>query len=263
MKWWGTYGLEPERWAQWQIGPLTLFAQERRHEWIFGWHTADDPLQDSLSIEVSSSAVPDPDDFTFARYAVGDIHSPLELSPKLGDRPFIVRPDSELFLLDGQQTVLYVSTVVWIATCLTDGADKLRTLLEVPARRPSDTWFGPNTLDGELCYASRTSARTDFDSIVRRPHRAITPVEITNHGSDALPIDQLRVPVPALSLYQDQDDRLWTDTVCFVRDEGEREASMTVSETSAYLPAGRTLLSPPRAPIEAGTIVEAFSRFLG
>lgn len=263
MKWWGSYDLEPERWAQWQIGPLTLFAQQRRHEWIFAWHAADDPFQDTLSIEVPSSAAPDLDDYTFSRYAVGDIHSQLELRPKLGDRPFIVRPDSQLFLLAGQETVLYVSTVVWIATCLNDGADDPRTLLEVPARRPSDTWFGPNTLEGELCYASRTSARTDFESIGRRPHRAITPVEIRNLGSDTLPIDQLRVPVPALSLYGDQEDRLWTDAICFVRDEGEREASMTVPETSAYLPDGRTLLAPPRAPIEAGTIVEAFSRFLG
>lgn len=263
MKWWGVYDLEPECWAQWQIGPLTLFAQAKRHEWVFGWKTASDPLQDTLSITVPSSVAPDPDDYTFSRYAVGDIDSQLKLRPRLGDRPFIVRPDSRLFLLAGQETVLFVSTVVWISTYLNDGPDEPCTLLELPARRPSDTWFGPNTLEGELCYASRTSARTDLDSIGRRPHRAVTPVEIRNLGSDTLPIDQLRVPVPALSLYHDQDDRLWTDTVCFVREEGEREASLTVPEASAHLPEGRTLLAPPRVRVKAGTIVEAFSRLLG
>jgi len=263
MKWWNTYNLELERWARWQIGPLTLFAQAKRHEWIFGWKTADDPFQATLSIDVPSSAAPNPDDCTFSRYAVGDLNSRLELGPRLGDRPFIVRPDSQFFLLAGQETVLFVSTVVWIATYLNDCMDEPCTLLELPARRPSDTWFGPNTLEGELCYASRTSARISLDLIERRPHRAVTPVEIRNLGSDTLPIDQLRVPVPALSLYQDQDDRLWTDTVCFVREEGEREASLTVPEASAHLPEDRTLLAPPRAAVEAGTIVEAFSRFLG
>jgi hypothetical protein len=263
MKWWGEYDLELERWAQWQIGPLTLFAQAKRHECIFAWKTAGDPLKDTLSISVPSSVPPDPDDCTFSRYVVSNLHSHLELGPRLGDRPFIVRPVSELFLLAGQETVLFVSTVVWIATSLDDGTDEPCTLLELPARRPSDTWFGPNTLQGELCYASRTNAHIDLDSIERRPHRAVTPVEIKNLGSDALPIDQLRVPVQALSLYHDQENRLSTDTVCFVREEGDREASLTIPEASDHLPEIRTLLAPPREPVEAGTIVDAFSRFLG
>ena len=263
MQWWGDYNLELERWTEWQIGPLTLFAQVKRGERLFGWKAANDPFQDTLSIAVPCSETPDPEDYKFSRYAVGNINSPLALQPRLGDRPFIVRPDSELFLLPAQTAVLFVSTVVWVATFLDDGSDEACVLLEIPARRPSDTWFGPSTLEGELCYASRTSARTDLDSIGPRPHRAITPVEIKNLGSDSLPIDQLRVPVPALSLYHDRNDRLWTDTVRFVREEGERAASMTVPEASAHLPEGRTLLAPPRAPVEAGTIVEAFSRFLG
>lgn len=263
MKWWGSYELEPERWARWQIGPLSLFAQKKYREWVFAWNSAGDPLQDTLSIDVPTSAAPDPDDYTFSRYAIGDLSSHLELCPRLGDRPFIVRPDSPLFLLAGQETVLFVSTVVWIATCLKDDPDEPCTLLELPARRPSDTWFGPNTLEGELCYASRTNARTDLGSIGRRPHRAVTPVEIRNLGSDTLSIDQLRVPVPALSLHHDPNNRLWTDTVCFVHEEGEREASLTVAEASAHLPEDRTLLAPPRTPVEAGTIVDAFSRFLG
>ncbi|MDH3420120.1 MAG: hypothetical protein OEQ25_13475 [Gammaproteobacteria bacterium] len=263
MNWWGVYDLEPECWARWQIGPLTLFAQPKRHEWVFGWKAARDPLQNALSIDVPASTAPDPDDYTFSRYVVGKPHSHLELGPRLGDRPFIVRPVSELSLLAGQQTVLFVSTVVWIATYLNGSTDEPCALLEIPARRPSDTWFGPNTLQGELCYASRTSAHIDLDAIEPRPHRAVTPVEIRNLGSDTLPIDQLRVPIPALSLYHDQDNGLWTDTVCFVREEGDREASLTVPEASDHLPEERTLLAPPRAAVEAGTIVEAFSRFLG
>ena len=263
MKWWGTYDLELERWARWQIGPLILFAQLKRQEWVFGWTSAGDPLQDTLSIDVPSSAFPDPDDYAFHRYVVGDIDSQLQLRARLGDRPFIVRPDSPLFLLAEQETVLFVSTVVWIAACLNDGSDEPYALLELPARRPSDSWFGPNTLEGELCYASRTNARTDLGSVGPRPHRAVTPVEIKNLGSDTLSIEQLRVPVPALSLYHDRNNRLWTDTVCFLHEEGEREASLTVPEASVHLPESRALLAPPRMPVEAGTIVDAFSRFLG
>lgn len=263
MKWWDTYVLERDQWAKWQIGPLLLFAQTRTFEWIFAWEPMGDPLTDTYAAEIPSKAAPNGERCRFSRYAFSDMSTQLLLEPRLGDRPFIVRTDDPLYLLAGEQTVLFVSTVVWIAACLyVDDQGDPRTLIELPAARPSDTWFGPNTREGELCYASRTHARTDLASIGPRPHRAITAVEISNHGSDSLSLEQLRVPVPALSLHHDEQHRLWTDAVCLVREEGQREASLTVMEASKHLPSGTTLLSSPRRPIEAGTIVEAFSRFL-
>jgi hypothetical protein len=244
---------------------MELFAQPQSREWIFAWRSRGDPLTETLCIEVPTTSVPDNESCDFARFVVGETPSALTLTPRLGNRPFIVRPESPLFLLAGQNTVLFVSTVVWVAACLSTDNDegKPTVLLENPAARPSDTWFGRNTRKGELCYASRTNARIDLAAVARRPHRAVTPVEIRNEGNDMLSISQLRVPVPALSLHQDEDDRLWTDAVRLVREEGETEASLTVPERSDHLPKGRTLLASPKQPVESGTIVEAFSRFLG
>ncbi len=260
MKWWGKYQLTPERWAHWRIGPLSLYGRRLDGNWHLAYRQHSDPLDDALEIKMQADSEPDPDTYIYSRYAADDSGSELELSPRLGDRPFIVSPEQPLYVLAGETSVLYVSTVLWVQVEVANEADKV--LLDIPSIRRSDTWFGSNTREGELCYATKTSARTNLNTLQPRPHRSITPVEIRNHGTGILPVEQLRVPVTALSLYTDPDNRLWTDAVCFVRDEGQDDATMTTPDPSAHLPGTRTRIEEPRAPVETGTIVKAFSRLL-
>ncbi|MGD2168600.1 MAG: hypothetical protein PVF63_10885, partial [Gammaproteobacteria bacterium] len=240
-------------------------ARPRRKEWAFAWHSSEEASLDSVSVQNPSPEPPDETSCQFARVAGDNMPSKMRLAPRLGDRAFVVRPDLRLSLPAGQQTVLFISTVLWVTVSIElDATESTQaTLLDVPAARPSDTWFGPNTLEGELCYASRTNARTDLAEIGPRPHRAVTPVEIFNRGIDALDVEQLRVPVSTLRLYDSADGRIWTDSVRFIRDKGEREAQLEISEASDHLPSELRQISEPRHTAEVGTIVAAFSRFLG
>lgn len=258
MRWWDVYELTPLQWARWRIGPLTLYAQSRGREWVFGWRTNEMPLDETFEVDLTCDADPLGEGCKMSRYVADHGRPQLRLKPLLADRPIVVQPDKPLFVLPEQEIVLFVTTVVWVAAVLEGD----RTLLEVPALRPSDTWFGPNTMQGELCYSSRTSARTDTDTLGAAPHRAATPVEIRNHGTDTLQVEQLRVPVPALALYQDERERLWTDAVSFAREHDDRQAALTIPKTSTHLPPGRVALARPRAPVAAGIIVHAFSRLL-
>ncbi len=260
MKWWGSHNLSKNHWGRWRIGPLDLFAKPAAAEWQVAYRQLADPLDATLEVEARASSEPVPETYEFSRYAMELDGPELELKPRLGDRPFIVSPGLPLYLPAGQKVVLYVSTVVWIQIIVPK--DSGNVLVDVPTIRRSDTWFGPNTRQGELCYATKTNARTELDAIEPRPHRAVTPVEIRNEGVGMLPIEQLRVPVPALSIYADKNDSLWTDAVCFVREEGEDDATITTPEPSAHLPGKRKLIEGPRAPVQTGTIVKAFSKLL-
>ncbi|MBT8089894.1 MAG: hypothetical protein KJO01_06780 [Gammaproteobacteria bacterium] len=260
MKWWGKYTLTKDRWAHWRVGPFSLYAKPKDYEWHIATWQNTDAQDSSLLLDTSADTAPDAETYRFSRYATGSSETELELKPRLGDRLFIVSPEQPLYLLAGQSSVLYVSTIVWIQASISDGDD--RVILDLPAIRRSDTWFGDNTLEGELCYATKTRAMTELAAIQPRPHRAVTPVEIRNEGSAILPIEQFRVPVPALSLYAGADDRLWTDSVCFTRQEGGDRATMSIPQQSPHLPGNRVLLEKPRAPVEAGTIVKAFSKLL-
>jgi hypothetical protein len=260
MKWWGKYTLTKDRWAHWRVGPFSLYAQPKDHEWHVAIWQNTDAQDSSLVLDTATADEPDAKTYSFSRYATGSSETKLELKPRLGDRLFIVSPEQPLYLLAGQTSVLYVSTIVWIQASA--GNDDGIVLFDLPTIRRSDTWFGDNTREGELCYATKTRAMTELANIQPRPHRAVTPVEIRNEGSGILPIEQFRVPVPALSLYADDHNRLWTDAVCFIRKEGQDRAAMSIPEPSVHLPEKRTLIDEPRAPVETGTIVKAFSRLL-
>lgn len=66
--------------------------------------------------------------------------------------------------------------------------------------RPSDTWFGPTTSEGEPCYASKTVCRLRVEDVPLRPHRCLTKVTLRNRADDSLSLDRLKLPVNALAL---------------------------------------------------------------
>jgi hypothetical protein len=197
---------------------------------------------------------PDAADHEAARYTLAHLSGRLELRPLLADLPVIVRPSSALHVPAKQKTTLYVTTVVWLRA-FNDGS----LLLDMPVFRPSDTWFGPDTVSGELCYASRTQARTRVEALAQLPHRAVTPVVISNDAETALQVEQLRVPVPFLSLYAASDGRLWTNGITLTRGADSTEASLELLGSES-LPSGCSRLAEPRDDAPNRSLVRAFSR---
>src|SRR5439155_1571474 len=84
--------------------------------------------------------------------------------------------------------------------------------------RLSDTWYGPNTREGELCYSSKTFCRTHLADLPLRPHRVLTPVSIQNNAKDPLLLEQLSLPLPYLSTYVDENGSLWTEEITVVNE---------------------------------------------
>ena len=70
------------------------------------------------------------------------------------------------------------------------GKTKPFVLKEEPTVVLSNTWFG-DPMGGELCYALRTSARRSFDTLRKRPNRAICSVLIKNAFSTPLDFQRL------------------------------------------------------------------------
>ena len=244
-----------EQWSRWLIGPLSLWARPSIGEWRLAWYSEADRLMDRLEVNVPVQAEPDPNHET-TRYALATPGTGLRLTPHLADLPVVVRPETPLVIPPGQRTVLYVGTSVWVRVKATGRGTPL--LADIPVFRPSDTWFGSNTRIGELCYASRTKARTHEELLGRMPHRAVTPVELTNNGTDSLPVQQLRIPVQALSLYE-AGDRLWTDGIRFTREYDKTAAEFEIDNSARHLPEKRKALTAPQQPISHKSVIEVFS----
>ncbi len=182
------------------------------------------------------------------------------LAPVLGDRAVVARPRQPVYLLSRQEVTFYLSTPIWLKILV--GSSQM-TLRELASVRLSDTWFGPSTRVGELCYANRTHARRNLAEIQLRPHRAITPLRIRNNAQEALPLEKISLPVPMLPLFGAEDGSLWTQRATLVRDEVSDLASVRIEASKDNVdPYGRPLtrIAAPRHDNPLA-VVRAFSTF--
>ncbi len=194
------------------------------------------------------------------RHVLNGTSGHLTLTPLLADRNVVIRPRQPVFLLSGQAVTLYLSTPIWLRIDVGEPATLLR---EMPVTRLSDTWFGPSTREGEICYAGRTHARHHPDEIPHRPHRAITPLHIHNKAATPLPLEKISLPVPMLALYGSEDGMLWTQRVTLTREDQSDLAAVRIDPNPPEPNRKLSLLSKPRQNPGRSGLVRAFSLLFG
>jgi hypothetical protein len=188
------------------------------------------------------------------RYALGDNVQQVSLVPRLGDRPFVARPETPFVLPPGARAQVFLSTPLWV------GVRAGTELAEVPTWRPTDTWFGASTMEGRLCYASRTLLKRERQQVSVRPHRAITTVTLRNEHAEPLRLQRLQLPVPNLALYRAQDGVWWTGDLVLVHAQAEGLARIELSrEAPALAPDAVRQAEPREAVVGDHALVRVFN----
>jgi hypothetical protein len=219
--WWGEWRLGPGEVARFGIGPLTLYVQRLAQEWRIAHTSGGAEAECTLELPAADAdllGMP-----TVTRYVDSGGADRLELRAALADRPVVAQPERPLILPAGEEVRCYVRTPLWAQICIGEPA---RQLTEIPVVRPSDTWFGPITEGGELCYAASASFRLEPDGARHLPHRATTTVRLANRADSPLTLERLSLPVAHLALFADDTGRLWTDDVAFERTGGDDFAAV-------------------------------------
>ena len=253
--WWQPVSPPPASWQHWHLGFLSLYFQRREQDWLLAWilEPGSDPV-DELNHQWLLQRVEDlPEGLIPSRYSFARAPAELHLKPRLLDRPVVFKTYQPVHVPPGEKVTFYISSPVCVSLEL---AKPAMTLLELPSQRLSDTWFGPSTREGELCYGAKTRARISLDDLPLRPHRAVTPVTIHNRAEEILAIDKLSIPVPLLAVYADDKQGLWTQSVKLEHTQGENLAALTIGKA----PPGLKCLSPARESGQAGKLVRAFTR---
>lgn len=264
--WWGEFPAEIGELRRWRIGPATVWAERLEHEWRVWREQQDDFLSADIEVAVPADRDEIADKVVAHRFSFERSPASLTLLPTLADRPMIVKPESPFFVPSGESVTLYVSTPTWVI--LQFGKPPQR-LLEFPSFQPSDTWFGPSTREGELCYASRTAGRLTLAEIPVRPHRAVTPIRIQNRATDALFLDRVKVPVMYLSVYhgtsEDGSVHLWTEPVTLERQQSGDLAALRLGKTAPPEAGGGRAerVAERRQQPESNIALRAFSRLFG
>lgn len=258
--WWGPVRIEESETRRWRIGPRSLWLTRKPDEIAVAHCASDDPLDRSLERGVPVEGdVPETADRL--RFAVRSADRMLELVPALADRPAVVRPDAPLAIPAQEEVTLYVHSPVWLVLRLARAGERAaHVLVEVPSWRPSDTWFGPNTLRGELAYALATTARFSLGDDAGHPHRATTPIRVRNREDEPLQLERLKVPLPHLTLYASRTG-LWTTSLT-VDHEGDEERTTLALGSGVPSEAGpeATRLAPARDVVAGNLVVRAFAR---
>lgn len=252
--WWGSYSLEEGQAGLWCIDRLRLWILRDEREWQVARSVVEE-ADDGWNVELGVSMPEDADEFE--RHVFTNTHGGLNISPVVADRPVVASPRLPLFVAPGEKTTLYVGSPLWVRVEVESPA---QAILDAPIRRPSDTWFGPSTREGELCYATRTSAILDLANLPSLAGRAITPVAIENHSADTLRVDRIKLPVPYLSVHAAPGGQLWTPTVTMV---GQAESGMASFDVGRRPPTGVSArqVTPAREQSEPGLLIRAFSLF--
>ena len=259
-RWWGETPLAAGALRAWRIGPYRLWARATAREWRLWSFSSGDAMEEGMDLAVEADEAELPAEAAVTRVGLAVDAPVLALRPAPADRDVVVRPDIPVVVPAGVRLDLYVTTAVWVlATAGVDGP----TLLDQPSHRLSDTWFGPNTLEGELAYAIRTAARLDLEEIPRRPHRALTKVTVVNGARDAFSLEKLKVPVPALALYASPGTGLWTDHVTLERRQAGEEAEASVGAGPGVAGVRAERVAAPRIATTSRFSLNAFGRLLG
>lgn len=251
--WWQPRRLSEQGCWHLGIGPLSIYLERTQGEWLVGQQRH--PDSELLHQVVQQPLEARPDDITFQRYVFRKAPLDFCLQPRLMDRAVVVKTRQPVFIPPGESINFYISTPLCVRLLLGNQVQ----LQEWPVLRLSDTWFGPSTRIGELCYAAKTHARHSLDEVPLRPHRAVTPLTISNQDKSILSIDKVSLPVPLLSLFERSDHTLWTEAVTLVH---QAEQPLAKFKIERKLPLGiqaSQRISEPREQVEKNALVRAFA----
>ena len=257
-RWWGEIEVPENETRHWRIGPFDLWMRHSLEEWQASFERCPDPFVDDLVVAAEPSREPAPE-ATTRRFGFRR-RSSLVLRPLTADRPVIVRSEKPFWVPAGEEVQIFVSVPLWVG--LRSPSDET-LVLDEPVSRLSDTWFGPSTLVGELCYAVKTSIRFHRENLPDRPHRVVSAVRIRNHCGTPLPLERIRIPAPNLSLYASESGHLWTEAVTLEREEDGNLAALKLGRGAPREAGTCRKVGGPREVATRGVLHRTFGSLLG
>ncbi|MGB6977444.1 MAG: hypothetical protein WBE18_08345 [Gammaproteobacteria bacterium] len=257
--WWGTFQFEKDQACYWQLGSCLLSIVRTIEEWQIASTYADELADQPAQIAVPKLSYHSKHSPIFKHFGFAATTSEITLLPVLASRNQVSRPEFPFYVPAGQKVILYISSPAWV--CVSLGQSK-QILHEIPTQLQSDTWFGSNTRRGELCYASHTRCRRQFDPALLQPHRIISTVTIINNASQNLLIERLKLPLPYLSVYCCQQGYLWTEDLTMEHKTSSRGAIVHIEKGLPHMAQQPQQISKPRLLPKSGGIIDMITEFL-
>jgi hypothetical protein len=253
--WWGPLTVQHGRAARFRVGPLILTIARLENEWRLCRESSGDANDRSLDVEHDVEPCEPAPNAIVSRYGLANGSNTLEVTPVLPDRAVVTRPEHPFTVPAHDQVTVYVGCPLWLRVA--QGEPDPKPLEDFAVFRPSQCWWGPNTREGQLCYATRTYGRLRIDETVVYPHRVTTAVDIKNDADQPLLVERVNLPVERLSIYVSKGGRLWTQKMTLERTAGQ-DAALNVGNKTPPEAQGVELVSGPRRAASQRMLFRAF-----
>ena len=225
--WWGTVSVDEQQSRYFKVGNIVICLDRFNHQWHVTTHReGEEPFK------------------SFAAQAANEI----TLKPSMPNRSLLSKLDRPFYIPTGETLMLYISSPIWIRI---EAGTPPVLLDEIATEALADTWYGKNTLDGELCYAGQIHCSTDLEDLPRDSTRVISPVSIVNRSKETLLLEELKVPLPYLSIYIDNQNHLWTEQLNVIQ-EDQNEMTTTSAKGSPKPIEEIQVTHPPRLVLKPG-----------
>lgn len=237
---WGEHPVHEDRETSLELGPLQLHFTRQAGE-----------------IRLAHRRKGDADGLRWGRWVPGEgWDGRIALTPTFPDRPVIVKPEDEFWLLKEAEARIYVRIPLVVRVEALGTAR--RTVAEIPTSVLSDTWWGTPQA-GELCYFLDTKARRAMAPGEFLEHLCVCPLHLQNRSPDDLLVTRIALRPAHLSIYRD-GTRLWSELTS-VRYMGEEEASVLDVASAPPEEAGSPeRLTPAEVPMARGFTARTFAR---
>jgi hypothetical protein len=260
-RWWGEFELELGACRYWRIGPLSLWVTRLAREWQVAHSWSDDPFDNTYELERGDVEIPV--ELERRRYLFVESTKRLSLRARVADRPVVARPEQPLIIPAGESATLYVASPVWVELAISDprrSDEAGKPFAELPIWQMSSTWFGEDTLEGTLCYATRS--RAIVEPRPTRGPRVVTALDLRNACATPLRVQRLALPLPQMSIFSDADGQLWTEATRV--DHDVDIVAPAYIESSPPREAGpTTLVSRPRQDRQQNVLARALAAAFG
>jgi hypothetical protein len=256
--WWGNFAVPESQCASLDVGPLEIRALRGAREWTIAVER-DLQAKDRVAVRVPGTWREPGPAATVSRVVSRATQETLRVQPALPDRPLVVSPPSRFASASRETVILYVRVPVWVRLLSGDPPALMR---EIPTVRLRDTWSGASPREGELGYSSEESGFHSPEEIAPAAHEAVCSVRVHNRAPTFLPLEEIRIPLPQLSLYSDSESRLWTSSVSLEREPDGDLAALHVMEESPAEAKGTARIAEPRMHVERSRIVRVFGSLL-
>lgn len=256
---WTNHHLPKSVEGHWKIGPLEFWIKRYDNEWRIYSRSLENPSLKDIMIQIPT-VDNHPPNINVHRFGVHETTDLLTFQPVLADRPIVVRPEKPFHIPAKEEVSIFVMHSVWLK--VNYGAKQI-TLITLPIYRPSDTWFGSSTIDGELCYSARSKAKIRFEDLELFPYRAVTKILLQNKSNKDVFLERLKVALPSLSLYLSENQVFFTDSLVYTTQPEGKEISISINPAPQEVAGKCILIHKPLVKTERNLVSKAIHHLLG